>query len=50
MAGRIGKVDRYARASARALKRKPFEAAMRSQPVLKLILENATPDRISGLA
>jgi hypothetical protein len=35
--------------SARALNRERFEAAMRSQPVQKLILENATPDRISAL-
>jgi len=35
--------------SARALERKRFEAAMRSEPVQKLIRENASPDRISGL-
>jgi hypothetical protein len=36
-------------ASARALERKRFEAAMRSPPVLKLILENATTDRMAGV-
>jgi hypothetical protein len=35
--------------SARALNRERFEAAMRSEPVLKLILENASTDRISAL-
>ena len=36
--------------SARALDRKRFEAAMRSPPVLKLILEKATTEQISVLA
>jgi hypothetical protein len=35
--------------SARTLERKRFEAAMRSEPVQKLIRENAPADRISGL-
>ena len=35
--------------SARALETKRFEAAMRSEPVQKLIRENATSVRISGL-
>jgi len=35
--------------SAQALERQRFEAAMRSPPVLKLILENATVERISGV-
>jgi hypothetical protein len=35
--------------SVRALKRERFESAMRSEPVQKLIRENATPDRISAL-
>jgi hypothetical protein len=34
--------------SAQALERQRFEAAMRSPPVLKLILENTSTDRIAA--
>jgi len=37
------------KSSLRALETKRFEAAMRSEPVQKLIRENATSVRISGL-
>jgi hypothetical protein len=36
-------------ASARALERKRFEAAMLSPPALKLILESASTERIAGV-
>jgi len=37
------------KSTARALNRERFEAAMLSQPVQKLIRENATPERIGAL-
>jgi len=42
-------IVRVLRNSAQALERQRFEAAMRSPPVLKLIRENATTERISVL-